>query len=128
MNEQAQGRKYDLEERTLQFAVGVRAFVKLLPPTPGNREDVRQLVRASGSIGANYIEANDAIGDKDFAMRIKISRREAKESRYWLRLVDVDGQASLQAKRDSLLNEVTELTHILSAIAVKTAQRAREAE
>ena len=122
MSEDAHSRKYDLEECTLQFAARVRSFVKLLPATPGNREDVRQLVRSSGSVGANYIEANDAIGDKDFAMRIKISRREAKETRYWLRLVEVDGSGGLQATRDELVTEAAELIRILSAIANKTAK------
>jgi four helix bundle protein len=59
-----------------------------LPRTISNIEDVKQFVRASGSIGPNYIEANEAIGKKDFVMKIKIYRREAKEIRYWLRLLD----------------------------------------
>ena len=123
MSDPARSRTYDLEDRTLQFAAGVRAFVKLLPHTPGNREDVRQLVRASGAVGANYIEANDALGDKDFPMRIKISRREAKEARYWLRLVDVDGAPGLDKQRDELLGEAMELIRILSAIANKVRNR-----
>ncbi len=65
-------RRYDLEERTYLFAKRVRAFVKKLPRTVCNIEDVRQLVRASGSVGANYIEANEALGKKDF--RLKRSR------------------------------------------------------
>jgi four helix bundle protein len=73
---------YDLEERTFQFAQQVRAFVKLLPRTVCNIEDVKQVVRSSGSVGANYIEANEALGKKDFLMRLRISRKEAKESRY----------------------------------------------
>ena len=60
----------------------LRSFVKLLPKTISNAEDVKQLVRASGSVGANYIEANEALSTKDFVMRIKISRKESKESRY----------------------------------------------
>src|SRR4051794_12585937 len=79
---------YDLEERTFLFAKAVRALVKKLPRTIGNIEDARQLVRSSGSVGANYIEANESLGKKDFLMHIKISRKEAKESRYWLRLID----------------------------------------
>jgi four helix bundle protein len=58
--------------------------------TIGNVEDAKQFIRASGSIGANYIEANEAIGKKDFVMKIKICRREAKETYYWLRLLEVD--------------------------------------
>jgi four helix bundle protein len=76
---------YDLEDRTLGFAKNVRVFVRKLSKTPINSEDGKQLVKASGSVGANYIEANEALSKKDFTMRIKICRKEAKESRYWLR-------------------------------------------
>jgi len=97
---------YDLEERSFQFARASRTFVKLLPRTITNIEDVKQFVRASGSIGANYIEANEAIGKKDFVMKIKICRREAKESRYWLRLIDADGK--LESEQRRLLGEAEE--------------------
>ena len=80
---------YDLEQRTEQFATRVRAFVKRLPRTICNYEDVRQLVKSSGSVGANYIEANGSLGKKDFLMHVKISRKEAKESRFWLNLVEI---------------------------------------
>jgi four helix bundle protein len=83
---------YDLEDRTFEFAKASRAFVKKLPRTIANIEDAKQFIRASGSIGANYIEANEAIGKKDFMMKIKTCRREAKESGYWLRLLDCDGE------------------------------------
>ncbi|MBL7128413.1 MAG: four helix bundle protein [Ignavibacteria bacterium] len=78
---------YDLEERTFVFAKDVRFFVKTLPKTITNYEDAKQLVKASGSMGANYIEANESLSKKDFLMRSKISRKEAKESVYWLRLI-----------------------------------------
>jgi len=65
--------------------------VKKLPRTIANVEDAKQFIRASGSIGANYIEANESIGKKDFVMKVKTCRREAKESGYWLRLLDCDG-------------------------------------
>jgi four helix bundle protein len=78
----------DLQERTFEFAESVRAFVKRLPKTISNTEDVRQLVRASGSVAANWIEADEALSKKDFLMRVKICRKEAKESRLFLRLVD----------------------------------------
>ena len=74
-------KQYNLEERTLKFAKQVRAFVKKISRTISNIEDGKQLVRASGSVGANYIEANESLSKKDFVMRIKISRKEAKESR-----------------------------------------------
>lgn len=71
---------YDLEERTLKFAIDIRQFIKKLPKTIANNEDSKQLVRSSGSIGANYIEANESLGKKDKLMRMKISRKECKES------------------------------------------------
>ena len=77
-------KQYDLEDRTLAFARNVRAFVKKSHKTIANIEDGKQLVKSSGSVGANYIEANEALSKKDFIMRIKICRKEAKESRYWL--------------------------------------------
>jgi hypothetical protein len=69
---------YDLEERTYQFAKAVRIFVKTLPKTIANIEDGKQVIKASGSVGANYIEANEALSKKDFKMRIKICRKEGK--------------------------------------------------
>jgi four helix bundle protein len=107
---------YDLEERTYQFAKKVRLFVKTLPRTIGNIEDVKQLVRASGSVGANYIEANEALGQKDFLMKIKISRKEAKECRYFLRLLDAGEKDSVEQERKALLQEATELMNIFGAI------------
>ncbi len=73
---------YDLEERTFIFAKDVRLFVKTLPKTLANFEDAKQVVKSSGSVGANYLEANEALSKKDLLMRIKISRKEAKESKY----------------------------------------------
>ena len=57
---------YNLEERTYQFAKAVRLFVKTLPKTIAIIEDGKQLIKASGSVGANYIEANESLGKKDF--------------------------------------------------------------
>src|ERR1017187_2799703 len=109
-------KQYDLEERTYEFARAVRGLVKQLPRTLANIEDARQLVNASGSVGANYIEANEALSKKDFVMRIKISRKEAKESNYWLRLIFSNGKADLNTRRESLMQEATELTSIFGAI------------
>jgi four helix bundle protein len=109
---------YDLEERTFEFAKASRAFVKKLPRTIGNIEDAKQFIRASGSIGANYIEANEAIGKKDFVMKIKTCRREAKESGYWARLLDCNGE--LEAARLKLIAEARELTNIFGAIVRKS--------
>src|SRR3989344_5969704 len=110
--------RYGLEARTLAFAKDVRQFVKVLPRSVADIEDGRQLVRSSGSVGANYIEANEALSRKDFAMRVKIARKEAKESRYWLRLIEV--AQPLEVKRAALEQEATELMLILSAILLKS--------
>ena len=111
---------YDLEDRTLEFARQVREFVKKLNRTLANIEDGKQLIRSSGSIGANYIEANEALSKKDFVMRIKICRKEAKESRYWLKLIEVVGENALEDKRKVSETEACELTHIFGAIVTKS--------
>lgn len=113
-------KQYDLEERTLEFARRSRLFVKKLPKTIGNIEDGKQLIRSSGSVGANYIEANEAFSKKDFILRAKISRKEAKESRYWLRLVDVGDDSNLKLERNELVQEATELMNIFGAIIKKS--------
>ena len=113
-------KRYDLEDRTLRFARRVRVFVKKLKKTIANSEDGRQVVKASGSVGANYIEANEALSKKDFLMRIKICRKEAKESRYWLRLIDTSENAELEKEKGTLENEACELTHIFGSIVTKS--------
>ena len=113
-------KQYDLEDRTLTFARNVRNFVKKLPKTLANIEDGRQLIKASGSVGANYIEANEALSKKDFIMRIKICRKEAKESRYWLRLIDMDDDRELENERRDLKREASELTSIFGSILTKS--------
>src|SRR5438046_569179 len=109
MIENQKPRQYDLEERTFQFARRVRAFVKRLPRTLCNIEDVRQLIKSSGSVGANYIEANEALSKKDFRLRTKISREESKESRYWLRLLDAGEAPDVEQERMDLVQESSEL-------------------
>ncbi len=110
------GRKYDLEERTRTFAQDVRRFVKQLRMDSANVEDSKQLIRSSGSIGANYIEANESLGKKDFLMRIKICRKEAKESMYWLSLIDSGTSEELRMKQSRLREEANELMKIFGAI------------
>lgn len=119
-NHQNSKREYDLEERTFQFAKAVRLFVKTLPRTITNIEDGRQLIKASGSVGANYREANEALSKKDFLMRIKISRKEAKESHYWLRLIHETQQLQNADEAKRLIQEATELKKILSSMVVKS--------
>lgn len=111
-------KRYDLEDRTLSFAKDVIRFVKGLPRTVANTEIRKQLIRSSSSIGANYIEANEALGKKDFLMHIRICRKESKETVYWLKLLDLNkGDAN---KCVALINEATQLTKIFSAIAEKS--------
>lgn len=112
--------KYDLEERTLDFAKKVRVFFKLLPKSISNLEDGKQVIRSSGSIGANYIEANEALGKKDFILRARIARKESKETRFWLNLIDTNGDTELEKIRIELIAEVTELLKILSSILNKS--------
>ena len=119
MTKEQNSKQYDLEDRTLVFARRVRAFVKKLPKIQANIEDGRQLIRASGSVGANYIEANEALSRKDFLMRAKICRKEAKESRYWLRLVDTGNIDGLGDERKVLEAEAGELTKIFGSIVTK---------
>ena len=112
--------KYDLEERTFQFAKAVRLFVKTLPKSTANYEDGKQVIRSSGSVGANYREANEALSKKDFVMRIKISRKEAKESAYWLRLIHETNDLENADEALRLIQEATELKKIFSAILEKS--------
>jgi four helix bundle protein len=113
-------KQYDLEERTFRFAQNVRAFTKAIPKGIENHEDAKQLVRASGSVGANYIEANEALSKRDFVMRIKISRKESKESRFFLRLMDSGGNPALAEEQIRLIQEAQELTNIFGAIVRKS--------
>ncbi len=115
-----QNNRYDLEERCLIFAKRVRNFIRKLPKTVVNIEDAKQLVRSSGSIGANYIEANEAISKKDFNHRIKISRKESKETSYWLNLIEINDHKELEREKQALIQESTELMKIFSAIMRKS--------
>jgi len=110
---------YDLEQRTLKFAVNVRLFVKLLPNTIANIEDSKQLIHSSGSIGANYIEANESLGKKDKVMHMRISRKEAKESIYWLNILNGTNDFKGDNNALLLLDEASELLKIFSVIIEK---------
>lgn len=107
-------KKYDLEERTLKYAKDVRNYIRVVHKDIPNVEYSRQLIRSSGSIGANYIEANECLSKKDFAMRIKICRKESKETIYWLNLFDDNPE-----ERNILINEGVELMKIFGAILEK---------
>ena len=119
MTRNQDSKHYDLEERTLQFAKSILGFCKGLPKTLICEEIGKQLIRAATSVGANYIEANEALGKKDFVMRIKICRKEAKECGYWLKLVEV-GHPDLGKEREILLKESIESMKIFGSILTKS--------
>ena len=120
MTQNRNSKLYDLEDRTLAYAKNVRMFVKKLNKSISNIEDIKQLVRSSGSVGANYIEANESLSKKDFIMRIKICRKEAKESRYWLKLLDTNDKQDLEKYRNLYIDEATQLMKIFGAILIKS--------
>jgi len=111
---------YDLEDRTKQFTKDVRLLVKGLKMTIGNQEDCRQLIRSSGSVGANYIEANEALSKKDFIYRCKVARKEAKETTYWLDLIELESTPDLELQLANLIDEATQLMKILGSIVTKS--------
>ncbi len=111
------GSKYnDLEERTEKFSLNVRDFCYTCKRDIINIEYIKQLVRSAGSVGANYIEANDGLGNKDKKMKIRISKKEAKESVYWLKHISTFDDVTLEETRLQLMKEASELILILAAI------------
>lgn len=116
---------YSLHERTLAFAQDVRTFVGKLPRTTTAAGDAKQLIYSSGAIGSNYIEADAAFSNEDFTMRMKICRREAKESTYWLQLLDIDLGKYLDKRRKDLLREANELVSIFNAIVEKMVKKSK---
>ena len=116
MTKEENSKTYDLEERTFAFAKDCRAFIKLVPRTISNIEDCKQLARYSGSQAANYIEANESLSRKDYYHRVRICRKEAKESRLWLRLIDIGEKEELQQIAKKLVQETIELTKIFGKI------------
>ncbi len=119
INQSPNSKPYDLGERTLQFAKNVIEFTKTLPKTPANIENSKQLIRSSGSVGSNYIEANESLGKKDFIMRIRICRKESKESAYWLKLLECNNPRDEQ-KRALLIDEAMQFVKIFNTIIEKS--------
>ena len=111
--------KFNLEDRTFLYALHVRKLVKNLPNSSINIEDGRQLIRSSGSVGANYIEANEALSKKDFLYRLRISRKEVKESVYFLKLLAEMNDSGFNYEIKKLITEGIELKKIFSAIIEK---------
>jgi four helix bundle protein len=115
MKQNQNSKQYDLEDRTFEFAKGVRDYLKTVTKTLSNIEYSKQLIRSSGSVAANYIEANESLSKKDFLLRIKICRKEAKETRLWLKLIDSESEIKY-----ALLKEINELMKIFGAIVTKS--------
>jgi four helix bundle protein len=109
----------DLVERTFGFALRLRRFINQLPKSVSNYEDAKQVVRSSGSVAANYLEAQEGLSRKDFFYRIKICRKEARETVLWLRLLNCGTGAALRKEREQLAAEADELKRIFSSIAAK---------
>ncbi|MGA9365674.1 MAG: four helix bundle protein [Bacteroidota bacterium] len=111
-------RKYDLEDRTLKFAREVSVYCEKTPRTISNLQYCKQVIRSSGSVGANHIEANESLSRKDFLLHIKICRKEAKETRYWMQLLSCS--EDFESRKQKLVQESTELMKIFGAIIAKS--------
>ncbi len=107
---------FDLEERTFTFAYDISLFIEKIPRTLKNTEYSKQLIRSASSVAANYIEANESLGRKDFFLHLKICRKEAKESRLWIRLMDLNFNENLAQQQKKLAQEAQELTLIFASI------------
>ncbi len=109
---------FDLVNRTLYFARFVRTFAKELPKNIILIDDIRQLLRSSASVGANYIEANEATSKKEFLYRLRIAKKEANETKYWLKVMDVP--TTFHIEKEKLLSEIDQIIRILGAIIEKS--------
>lgn len=117
-NNQVPNLKYDLENRTLIFAKSIINLCQSLPSNIVNSKLIDQIIRSAGSIGANYREANDALGKKDFLQRLRISRKESKETIFWLELI-LEANPNTKSVIGKLIDECTQIRNILSAIIKK---------
>lgn len=112
---------YDLEERTYQFALHARRCISGTKWTREQWTDVDQVLRSSGSVAANYVEANNAISKPDFLFRLRISKKEASECRLWLRLLgETSNEETLKQTLRALYKESDEPARILATILRKS--------
>jgi len=111
---------FNLEERTFLFAQSVRAYCKKATHNVINIQDIKQVVRSSGSVAPNYIEANESLSKVDFVYRIKVCRKEAKETKLWLNLIDIEDKPDLEPTKALLVSEATQLMLIFNAIIKKS--------
>lgn len=114
-----QNKTYDLEQRTLEFARGVMKLCHKIPKNVISIRLIGQLVDAASSVGANYREANEALSKKDFIHRMKITRKECKESSYWLELLKTVDHSVLE-EINVFIQESRELRNIFTSIIGKS--------
>jgi four helix bundle protein len=112
---------YDLEERTQKFGENIIDCLKTIKVNILNQPVINQLIRSATSIGANYMEANQASSKKDFANKIRISQKEANESKHWLRMLARTNQEKNDECR-KFWKETHELVLIFAAISKKSKQ------
>ena len=111
---------YDFAKRSILFGRQCRIFINKIPRSIGVEDDERQLIRSSGSIGANYVEAQEGLSKKDSTKYLKISRKEAKECTHWLAIFTVHITNSfLEEERETLCCEAQELVRILTSMIKK---------
>ena len=112
----------NLEDRTTEFGKRVIRLCKVLIKDKINFPIIEQIIRSSGSVGANYREANDSLGTKDFLYRMRITRKECKESIHWLELIE-EANPQLKLRMQDLKQEARELKNILSSIIFKKEEK-----
>jgi len=110
-------KKYDLEERTAKFGEEIIGFVQSLMKNEVNRPLISQVVRSATSIGANFMEADGAESRKDFFYKIALCKKEAKETKHWLRMI-VKANPQKNDECHILSKEAHELSLIFSSIII----------
>ena len=112
---QGKAQRFDLEERTARFGESVIAFAKEIPRNPVTLSLIGQLVRSGTSVGANYCEADDAVSKKDFRNKIGTCKKEARETKYWLRMIG-GAEPDMKSEARVLWQEAKELHLIFASI------------
>lgn len=116
MNNARTKKKFDLEDRTRKFAINSCLYLKTIASNMYNIDYIKQLLRSSSSVGANYIEANESLSHKDFVYRLKIVRKEVKESLYWYQIIKATVTNLNIAEINKLIDEAKQLKNIFSSI------------
>jgi four helix bundle protein len=112
---------YDLEERTAIFGEEVIKFCASLEKNQINKPLISQVIRSSTSIGANYMEANQASSKKDFRNKIRICQKESNETKHWLRMIAV-----ANPKRKEICRKLWKEAHELTLIFAKISKSCKE--